>query len=91
MGVRAESEKQCYLPLEQGANRITQAFAELQEASVPVLALPLTHWETLGKFLTPIPWFPSLNPEAPHSSPETSIHVRWGLLEELKRGQGQEG
>lgn len=32
MGVRAESEKQCYLPLEQGANRITQAFAELQEA-----------------------------------------------------------
>lgn len=33
--------------------------------SVLVLALPLTHWVAVDKFLLPMPQFPSSNPEVP--------------------------
>lgn len=44
------------------------------EADVPVLALPLSHWATSGKFLLPVLWLLSLSPEAPHGTDVCDFH-----------------
>lgn len=53
------------------------------EACVPVLALPLTHWATSGKFLLPVLWFLSLSPEASHGVDICDFHK---CLGEAARG-----
>lgn len=48
------------------------------EAYIPVLALPLNHWATSGKFLLPVLWFLSLSPEALHGTDVCDFHKCFG-------------